>query len=139
MVINAKLNTKTAEIKNKIPSITGLATTAGLYAKAKEFENKISDIIGLLTTAPFNKKAAEIENKISDIPGLTTRSILNSEITKATKDHATKVDIMAALKGKINKKDCIKYVFNLTYFIHKSHFNYSVFQPIFKYFINTYR
>ena len=55
-------------IKKKIPSVTGLVTTAALNGKMTETENKILDITNLFTKAALNAKVTEVESKI---PGIT--------------------------------------------------------------------
>ena len=64
--------TKTAEIENKIPSVTGLVTTAALNTKATatEIENKILDITNLATKTFLITKLTQVESKIPEITNL---------------------------------------------------------------------
>ena len=55
-------NTKITELKNKIPSISGLATTAALTA----VENKIPDVSSLVKKTDYNAKISETEKKVTD-------------------------------------------------------------------------
>ena len=54
LAVNASLNAKTNEVKDEIPSITVLATTAVLTT----FENGIDDLNKYITTPEFNKLTA---------------------------------------------------------------------------------
>ena len=56
------LNAKITIIENKLPSITGSATTSALTA----VENKIPDVSNLVTKTDCNTKVSEIEKKVSD-------------------------------------------------------------------------
>ena len=56
------LNTKINEVKNNIPSITGLTTTSALTA----VENKIPSVTNLVKKTDYNTKVSEIEKKITD-------------------------------------------------------------------------
>ena len=62
MVKKTDFNTKTTEIKGKIPSITGLATNSELTA----VENKIPNVSSLVKKADYNTKISDIEKKITD-------------------------------------------------------------------------
>ena len=62
---------KNSEIKNKIPSITGLTTITVLNAKVIYIWNKITDITNIAHKAALNAKATEIESKISDTSHFT--------------------------------------------------------------------
>ena len=53
--LNTILNAKIIEVKNKIPSITNLASTTCLTA----VENKIPDLSKCINTPEFNKLTAE--------------------------------------------------------------------------------
>ena len=50
------------EVKNEIPSITGLATTSALTA----VENKIPSISNLVKKTDYDTKVKEIEKKLTD-------------------------------------------------------------------------
>ena len=54
----AVLNTKAAEIENKIPNDTNLTTNAALNTKATEVESKIADITNVANEA-VNIKATD--------------------------------------------------------------------------------
>ena len=69
-------------IKKKIPSVTGLVTTAALNGKMTETENKILDITNLYTKAALNAKVTEVESKIPGITQLRTRTDLNTRHTE---------------------------------------------------------
>ena len=56
------LNTKINEVKNNIPSITGLATTSALTA----VENKIPSVTNLVKKTDYDTKVSEIEKKLTD-------------------------------------------------------------------------
>ena len=57
-------------LRNKIPDISSLVTTAVLDTKISEVENKIPDASGLATAAVLNTKIGEIENKIHNLSSL---------------------------------------------------------------------
>ena len=56
------LNAKIAEVENKAPSMTGLATNLVLTAA----ENKIPDVNNLVKKIDYNTKISNIEKKITD-------------------------------------------------------------------------
>ena len=62
LATKSSLNTKIIEIKNEIPSITGLATTSALTA----VENKIPDTSNLVKKTDYNPKTTEIKKKLTD-------------------------------------------------------------------------
>ena len=72
--------TKNIEIKNKIPSITGLFSAYALSAKAIEIGNNIPGNANLAAKPAFTK-VAEIENKIND----TSRFINTQELNRLAK------------------------------------------------------
>ena len=49
-------------VKNKIPNITNLATTAALNAKINKVKNKIPNITNLATTTALTAVKKEIPN-----------------------------------------------------------------------------
>ena len=57
------LEKKIGDIENKIPGISGLATTAVRNIKIGEVENKIPDVIGLVTAAVFKTKSENLRIK----------------------------------------------------------------------------
>ena len=65
LVKKTDYNAKIAEIKDKIPDISNLATIVALTT----VENKIPDINNLATTILVNK----VENRIPDISNLATK------------------------------------------------------------------
>ena len=144
---------KIAEVESKIPSITGLATTAALPAvenkipnvsnlvKKTDYDAKISDIKNEhITTAVYNKFTKDIvANKIKS-EGLVNKSdivgfIDNADLDKGVAILATKTELKAE-KDKIAKLEA----FDSSYFRGKSNFendgtqNYLVSQPIQRYF-----
>ena len=62
LLLKKKLNAKISEIKNKIPSISGLATNSAFTA----FENKMPDDSNLVQKTDYDTKINEIEYKVSD-------------------------------------------------------------------------
>ena len=80
MGTNTALNAKINEIKNKIPSITNLASTSTLTT----VENKIPGDSDLIKKSDYDKKISEIENKyfaISDCNKLTSNT-LDAKVTQ---------------------------------------------------------
>ena len=65
-------NAKIAEIENRIPDISNLATKTAL----KTVENKIPDTSDLVKKTNYNTKITEIEGKILDISNLSTKTAL---------------------------------------------------------------
>ena len=59
LAIKTILNMKINEVKNELPSITGLATTSSLTA----LENKIPSISNLVKKTDYNTKITEITEK----------------------------------------------------------------------------
>ena len=59
---NPSLDTKINEVKGEIPSITNLATTAGLTT----VESKIPNISNLVKKTDYNTKINKTEKKITD-------------------------------------------------------------------------
>ena len=57
------------KVKNEIPSVTNLATTAAINAKINEVKNKIAGITNLAaTTTP-----TDVENKIPTVTNLVKK------------------------------------------------------------------
>ena len=78
---NTTLNAKKNEIKNEIPSITNLPTTAAFNANINEFKNKIPNITNLpTTTAPTG-----VENKIPNVSNLVKKTDYNMKLAKLKK------------------------------------------------------
>ena len=73
-------NTKITEVENKIPNISGLATSSELTT----VENKIPDISSLATSFALTT----VENKISGITGLVTKADFDAKL-KAISDRVT--------------------------------------------------
>ena len=61
LVTNTTLNSKINEVKNEIPSIINLATTAAFNA----VENKTPSVCNLVKKTDYNTKINEIENEIT--------------------------------------------------------------------------
>ena len=73
-------------LKSKIPSITNLATTAGLNAKINEVKNEIPSIANLAT----NTGLTAVENKIPNVSNSVKKGKYNTkmyEIEKKITDH----------------------------------------------------
>ena len=65
-IANTSFNGKLNEVKNEIPSITNVVTTASLNAKINEVNKKIPDITNLATTTALTGVANNIPN-VSDL------------------------------------------------------------------------
>ena len=158
LVKKSNFNAKVTEIEGKIPSISGLATNTALTA----VENKIPDVSSLVKKTDYNAKVSEIENKVNDHnhDKYITTSEFNTLATDVFKarlaaqtDLIRKPDFDSKLKGISDRvtKNKTKYLlvenelkklqkFDAAYFRGKSHFkeggtqNYSVFQPMYRYF-----
>ena len=63
MVKKTDFNSKISEVKGKIPSISGLATSSVLTA----VENKIPDVSSLVKKTGYNTKISDIEKNIADL------------------------------------------------------------------------
>ena len=66
MVKKTDFNSKISEVKDKIPSITGLATKSELTA----IETEIPDVSSFVKKIEFNTKITEKEGKIPIICGV---------------------------------------------------------------------
>ena len=151
IVKKADYNTKISKIEGRIPSITGLDTTAALTAVT----NKISDVSNLVKKADYDTKILDFERKY------VTASD-NNKFTSQTLDAKIKQKRLvdkSAVAGFINNTDLDKKVaalakkaelkaeqdktiklqaFDSSYFCDKSHFehngtqNYLVFQPMYR-------
>ena len=62
LVKKTDYNTKTTELEDKIPSISGLATNAALTTA----ENKIPNISSLVKKTDYDTNIIEIEKKLTD-------------------------------------------------------------------------
>ena len=60
--LKTDLNAKITEIEDKIPSISGLATSSALT----DVENKIPNASGLVKKTDYNTKISEIDSKINN-------------------------------------------------------------------------
>ena len=141
---------KSLKQREKIPSISGLATNAALTT----VENKIPNINNLVKKTDYDAKITEIEKKLTDhncdiyitTAGFNnlTASVFNARLAQA--NLVTKTDFDSKLLS-LNKKftsneNELKRLktFDSSYFRGKSHFeedgtqNYLVFQPINRYF-----
>ena len=157
LVKKTDYNTKINQIENKIPSISNLATKTALTT----VENKIPSTSNLVKKTDYNTKITEIENKITNhkhdeyitIPEFDKLAADVFNVRTAQANLITKTDFDARLSGlnrKItkNKSDHVLVnnelnklkTFDFAYFIGKNHFeedgvqNYSVFQPVYRYF-----
>ena len=84
-------------VENKIPDVSGLATTSALTA----VENEIPDVSSFVKKRDFNCKITEVEGKISSISGLVTNSTLTAVENKIPDitSLVTKIDFDAKLKA----------------------------------------
>ena len=62
LVKKSNYNAKVSEIKGKIPSISGLATSSALTA----IENKIPSVSNLVEKTDYGTKISELEKKLTD-------------------------------------------------------------------------
>ena len=67
-------NSKIAEIENKIPDVTNLATKTALNT----VQNKIPDTSSLVKKNDYNAKINEMEGKILDVTNLATKTALDT-------------------------------------------------------------
>ena len=71
-------NTKTAEIENKIPDITNLATKTNLNTRQAEVDwIQLSDVNNLVTKDIVNTKTTEIQSKTPDTQAFITTPDFN--------------------------------------------------------------
>ena len=157
MVKKTDFNSRITEVEDKIPSITGLATSPVLTA----VENKIHDVGSLVKKTDYDTKISDIENKIPDhnydkyitTPEFNTiaGNVFNARLTQENVITKTGFDAkLSSLNKKITSKKT-KYLlvenelkqsekFDAAYFRGKNYFeedgtqNYLVFQPMHKYF-----
>ena len=148
LVIKTILNTKINEVKNEIPSITGLATTSALTA----VENKIPDTSNLVKKTDYNTKVIEIVKKLTDHNH--DKYITTTEFNKLATDAFNTRIVQANLVKNIdfdtklsdlnrklvsNKTKDISIAKELSYFRGKNYFdedgnqNCYIFQPISNY------
>ena len=88
-------NAKIAEIENKIPGISNLATQTALNT----VENKIPDTSSLVKKTDYNAEITKTEGKIPDVSNLATKIALTTVENKipnvsrlATKDELTAIE-----------------------------------------------
>ena len=93
------LNTKINEVKSKIPSITGLATTSALTIA----ENKITDVSNLVTKTDFNNLVTKTDFKKTDY--LTGKSYFDED---GSQNYLVFQSILKYLTLNDNKKYIIK-------------------------------
>ena len=148
LATKGNLNTKINEIKNEIPSITGLEKTSALTA----VENKIPDTSNLVKKTDYNAKVTNIEKKITDHNHdkyITTTAFnklatdaVNTKLLQANLVKRTDFDNeISDLNREIvsNKMEDISIAKELSYFHGKNYFdedgnqNYYIFEPISKY------
>ena len=86
-------NAKIAEIENKIPDISNLATKTALNT----VENKIPDTSGLVKKTDYNTEITKIEGKIPDVSNLATKIALTTVGNKTPNASrlATKAELIA--------------------------------------------
>ena len=148
---------KLTELENKIPDISNLATKTALTA----VENKIPDVSNLVKKTDYNTKVTVIENKLNShnhdkyitTPKFDTLAadVFNTRLAQANLIAKTDLDAeLSRINRKINENKTKQLLvenemkklkaFNLRDFIGKGHFekdgtqNYSIFQPLYKYF-----
>ena len=149
------------EVKNEIPSISGLATTSALTV----VENNIPSVSNLVKKADYNTKVKEIEKKITNhnhdkyitTPEFNKLTAENFAARLAQANFVTKADFDNKLSNlnRIIVSNKTKHLvienefkklktFDLSYFRGKSHFeedgtqNWFVFQPMDRYFTTAY-
>ena len=144
------------EIENKIPSVTGLVTTANnlatkeaLNTKATDVKSKTPGITNLATKAALNTKTTDIENKTTDATSFIITPELNrltkisfdAKIKEAAKSLASESQEYVLDIVDENIKEYIKkpQMFDLSYFSGKNYFenngmqSYLLFQCSFEY------
>ena len=149
--------TKLTELQNKIPDVSGLATKTALTA----VENKIPDVSSLVKKTNYDTKISEFEKWLSNhnhekyiaTPEFNTLAadVFNARLALANFITKTNFDVkLSSFNRKItankskhslveNELKKLK-TFDSSSFIGKSHFeedgtqNYSVFQPMYRYF-----
>ena len=148
---------KLTELENKIPDVSSLATKTALTA----VENKIPSVSNLVKKTDYDTKITEIEKKLTDhnhekyittpVFNNLAADVFNARLAQA--NLITKTDFDAKLSSRNRKitanetrnllvENQLKKLktFDSSYFIGKSHFeedgtqNYSLFQPINRYF-----
>ena len=72
MTTNVFLDSKINEVKDEIPSITNLATTASLNPKINEVKGEISSITNLATIAALST----VKNKIANVSDLVKKKLI---------------------------------------------------------------
>ena len=110
MVKKTDFNFKITEVKGKIPSISGLATSFALTA----VENKIPDVSGLATTSALSA----VESKILDVTSLVTKTDFDTKL-KTVSDRVTKNKSKDLLLDNELKK--LK-MFDTDYFVGRNYF-----------------
>ena len=147
-VLKTNYNTKIAELENKIPDTSNLATKTVLTT----VENKIPSISNLVKKTDYDTKITEIEKKLTDHKHdeyITTSkfntlatNLLNTKMARANLVTKTDFDAkLSSLNRKINSNKTKHLVVNndFSYYHGKNYFdedgalNYYVFQPLFKY------
>ena len=87
-------NVKVADIEDKIPDVSNLATKTALIT----VENKIPYTSGLVKKADYNAKITETKNKIPDVRNLATKTALTNVENKipSVSELSTKTALSAA-------------------------------------------
>ena len=153
LVKKTDYDAKITEIEGKIPNVSNLATKTTLTTA----ENKIPSVSDFVKKADYNTKVTEIENKLNNhnhdeyidtsVFNKLAVDVFNAKRAQAKLETKTDFDAkLLSLNIKItsnktkhvlveNESNKLK-IFDLSYFIGKSHFeedvtqNYLVFQPI---------
>ena len=148
---------KLAELENKIPDDSGLATKTALTA----VENKIPDVSSLVKKTNHEQKISELEKKLTDhnhdkyitTPEFDTLAadVFNTRLAQVNLITKTDFDAKSSSLNKKITSNKSKHLlvenelkklktFDSSYFIGKSHFeqdgaqNCLVFQPMYRYF-----
>ena len=102
------------------PGVSGLVTATALNTKTGEIKNKIPDTSGLATTTVLNTITGEVENKIPDVSRLVKKTDCNAKMSDIEKKHFTTcdyskftgeiLDVMIEEKELVNKSNISKLV-----------------------------
>ena len=125
-------------VENKIPSVSNLVKKTDYDTKITEIEKKITDHKHdkYITTPEFNKLAAENFAARLFQADLITKTDFDSNLSSLNRKITSNKTSYLFIENKLKKLK----IFDLGYFIGKSHFdedgaqNYLVFQSILKYF-----
>ena len=101
LATKTNLNTTINEVKNEIPSITGLGTTSALTT----VENKIPDTSNLVKKTDYNTKITEFEKEFTDHNH--DKHITTTEFNKLATDTFNARIVQANLVKKILIINCV--------------------------------